>query len=116
MTLQNNKLIIESEFVDSIPSKPNLKEESLQKTEIIIRRVVQSKIGSMNLPIPSEMKNAVIDLIVKMQLLHMKGDEKMDTEMRQMIEKLRVLVGDPDADFSSFELDFPPADNFLEIL
>jgi hypothetical protein len=45
----------------------------------------------------------------------MKGDEKMDTEMRQMIEKLRVLVGDPDADFSSFELDFPPADNFLEI-
>ena len=115
MTLQNNKLIIESEFVDSIPSKPNLKEESLQKTEIIIRRVVQSKIGSMNLPIPSEMKNAVIDLIVKMQLLHMKGDEKMDTEMRQMIEKLRVLVGDPDADFSSFELDFPPADNFLEI-
>ena len=33
----------------------------------------------------------------------------------EIIEQLSDLVGDPDADFSSFSLDFPPADNFLEI-
>jgi hypothetical protein len=45
----------------------------------------------------------------------MKGDEKIDNEMLQLIQRVNNLVGDPDADFSSFELDFPPADNFLEI-
>ena len=69
----------------------------------------------MDLPIPSEMKKAVIDLIVKMQLLHMKGDEKLDNEMLQMIVVLRELVGDTDADSTTFELDFPPDDNSLEI-
>ena len=115
MTLQNNKLNIESFFVDSIPGKPHLQEEYRIKTEKIARRVAQSKIESMSLPIPSQMKSAVIDLIVKMQILHMKGDEKMDAEMLKMIEQLSDLVGDPNADFSSFSLDFPPADNFLEI-
>ena len=115
MTLQNNTLNIETEFVDSIANNPNLMEVYRNKTEIIIRRVAQSKMKSLNLPIPEKMKNAVIDLIVKMQMLHMKGDEKMDKEMLQMIEQLKDIVGDPDADFSTFELDFPPADNFLEI-
>lgn len=115
MTLQNNVLKIETVFVDSIPGNPNLKEEYRQKTEQIARRAAQSKINSMALPIPADMKNAVIDLLVKMQLLHMKGDEKMDDEMLELIKRVNKLVGDPDADFSSFELDFPPADNFLEI-
>ena len=50
-----------------------------------------------------------------MQLLHMKGDEKLDNEMLQMIVVLRELVGDTDADSTTFELDFPPDDNSLEI-
>lgn len=115
MTLQNNVLKIETEFVDSIPGNPNLKEGYRQKAEQIGRRAAQSKINSMALPIPADMKDAVIDLLVKMQLLHMKGDEKMDDEMLELIKRVNKLVGDPDADFSSFELDFPPADNFLEI-
>ena len=70
----------------------------------------------MALPIPSEMKDAVIDLLVKMQLLHMQGDEKLDDEMLQLIKRVNKLIGDPEADFSSFELDFPPTDNSLEII
>ena len=69
----------------------------------------------MSLPIPSELKDTLIDLMVKMQILHMKGDEKMDVEMEQMIEQLKELLGDPSADIDSFKLDFPPADNFVEI-
>ena len=115
ITLQNNLLNIETKFVESIPDKPNLKEEYRQKTEQIAKRAAQAKINSMALPIPADMKDAMIDLLVKMQLLHMKGDEKIDDEMLELIKRVNVLVGDPDADFSSFELDFPPADNFLEI-
>ncbi len=116
MTLQDNVLNIETKFVESIPGKPNLKEAYRQKTELIAHRAAQSKINSMSLPIPSEMKDAVVDLLVKMQLLHMKGDEKIDDEMLQLIKSINKLIGDPNADFSSFELDFPPADNFLEIV
>ena len=115
MTLENNKLNIESYFIDSIPGNPNLQEEYRIKSENIGRRIAQSKINSMSLPIPSELKDTLIDLMVKMQILHMKGDEKMDAEMEQMIEQLKELLGDPDADIDSFKLDFPPADNFVEI-
>lgn len=116
MTLQNNVLSIETRFVEAIPGKSNLKEDYRLKIEQIARRAAQTKINSMSLPIPADMKDAVVDLLVKMQLLHMKGDEKVDDEMLQLIERVNKLEGDPDADFSSFELDFPPADNFLEII
>lgn len=115
MTLDNNALKIETEFIQSIPNKPNLKEEYLLKTEKIATRLAQAKIRSMALPIPAEMNDVVVKLIVKMQLLHMKGDEEVDEEMLQMIEQLNRFIGDSNADFSSFQLDFPPADNFLEI-
>ena len=115
MTLQNNKLTIETEFVKSIATNPNLLEDYCLKAEKSIYRVAQSKMKTLNLPIPDEMKGAVIDLIVKMQLLHMKGDEKMDKDMLQMIEQLKEFLDAPDADFSTFELDFAPDDNFLKI-
>ena len=116
MTLQNNVLNIETKFIESLPNKPKLHEEYREKTEQIAHRAAQSKINSMSLPIPSDMKEAVIELLVKMQLLHMKGDEKVDDEMLQLIKRVNKLVGSPDSDFSSFELDFPPSDNFLEIV
>lgn len=116
MTLQNKVLSIESKFVETIPGKPNLKGEYRQKTEEIARRSAQAKINSMSLLIPLDMKSAVIDLLVKMQILHMGGDEKVDDEMLQLIKRINKLVGDPNADFSSFDLDFPPADNTLEIV
>lgn len=116
MTLQNKVLSIESKFVETIPGKPNLKGEYRQKTEEIARRSAQAKINSMSLLIPLDMKSAVIDLLVKMQILHMGGDEKVDDEMLQLIKRVNKLVGDPNADFSSFDLDFPPADNTIEIV
>lgn len=116
MTLQNKVLSIESKFVETIPGKPNLKGEYRQKTEEIARRSAQAKINSMSLLIPLDMKSAVIDLLVKMQILHMGGDEKVDDEMLQLIKRINKLVGDPNTDFSSFDLDFPPADNTIEIV
>ena len=85
MTLQNKKLTIESVFIESIPGNPNLQEEYRIKTEQIANRIAHSKIESMSLPIPEEIKNTLIDFMVKMQILHMKGDEVMDAEMLQMI-------------------------------
>lgn len=115
MTLENNKLNIESYFIDSILNNRNLQKEYRNKSEKIGRRIAQSKINAMDLPIPTDLKNTLTELLVKMQILHMKGDEKVDNEMKQMIEQLNELLGGTEADINSFELDFPPADNFVEI-
>ena len=115
MTLQNNKLNIESYFIDTIPGKSNLQEEYRLKSEEIGRRIAQSKINAMELPMPNNLKDILIELMVKMQILHMKGDEKMDAEMYEMIKQLSEIIGDSNADIDSFKLDFPPADNFVEI-
>ena len=115
MTYENNKLNIESYFIESIPSKPNLQDEYRLKSEKIGRRIAQSKINSMSLPIPTDLKDTLIELMVKMQILHMKGDEKMDDEMKLMIEQLKELLGDSGTEIETFKLDFPPGDNFVEI-
>ena len=115
ITLEKNKLNVESYFIDSIPGKPNLQEEYRKKSEKIGRRIAQSRINSMDLPMPNNLKDILTDLIVKMQVLHMKGDEKVDNEMQQMIEKLGDVLGNSNANTDSFKLDFPPADNFVEI-
>lgn len=115
MKLENNKLHIESYFIDSIPSNTNLQEEYRIKTKKIAKHVAKSKIESLSLPLATDMKDTLVKLLVKMQMLHMKGDEKIDPEMLQMIQQLNKLIGDAEADFSTFELDFPPADNFLTI-
>lgn len=116
MTLSDNVLKIETKLVESILGKPCIQKKYLQKTEELTRRIAQSKINSLALPIPLNMEEALVDLLVKMQLLHLKGDEKIDNEMLQLIKHINELIGDPDADFSSFELDFHPADNSLEIV
>ncbi len=116
ITLDKNKLNIKTKFIESIPGKPKLNEEYLLKTEEIVRRVAQTKINSMPVPVPDDTKDAMVDMLVKMQLLHMKGDEKMDAEMLELIKRVNKLMGNPNEDFSTFELDFPPADNFLEIV
>ena len=115
MTLQNNKLNIESYFIDTIPGKSNLQEEYRLKSEEIGRRIAQSKINAMDLSMPNNLKDILVELMVKMQILHMKGDEELDAEMYEMIKQLSEIIGDPNADIDSFKLDFPPADNFVEI-
>lgn len=115
ITLKENKLNVESYFINSIPGKPNLQEEYRNKSEKIGQRIAQSKINAMALPIPDNLKKILIDLMVKMQIVHMKGDEKMDNEMQQMIEQLGDILDNSSANADMFELDFPPADNFVEI-
>lgn len=113
--LSNKTITLKTKFIDSIPKKENLQEEYKAKTAKLIRHVANSKLNSLSLPIPPGMRTTILDLLVEMQLQHMKGDEKINKEMRQIINQLNELLGNQDSDFSSFELDFPPADNFLEI-
>jgi predicted MPP superfamily phosphohydrolase len=114
MNLHDNKLYIDTRFVTSTPRNPNLEEKYRQKLETITRNVAQNRLRRLGIPMPDEMRNALVDIIVKLNMLHVRGDEKLDEEMIQAVHKFSELLGG-DADANEFIFDFPPEDNQLVI-
>lgn len=111
MNLKNDSLQISTRFVESVPSKPNLAEEYKLKLEQRTRAVANAKLNSFGFGIIEENKEALVDLIVKMNLDHVRGDEVVDAEMVRFIERFGYILGDDGFDFEHFKLDYPPADN-----
>lgn len=114
MELKEGQLSIDSRFVTSIPSNPNLKTDYRERMKTIARRVARSRIEGMGLPMPGETLDALVDLIARMSVMHARGDEKPDEAMRKAIENFATLLGG-EADMDSFAFDFPPEDNRLVI-
>jgi predicted MPP superfamily phosphohydrolase len=114
MNLHDNKLHIDTRFVTSIPRNPDLETEYRQKLETITRNVAQNRLRGLGIPMPGEMRNTLIDIVVKLNMLHVRGDEEPDEDMIQAIRKLSELLGD-DADMNEFVFDFLPENNRLVI-
>lgn len=115
MQLSGNKLSIDTRFVTSITENPNLVNEARLQLENITRRVAQSRLKGLGIPFPPETGDALTGLIVKMNLMHVRGDEKPDEEMKEAIRNFSDLLGSESAE-QDFQLDFPPTDNKLEIV
>ena len=114
MELKEERLSIDSRFVASIPSNPDLKAEYRERMKTIAQGVARGRIEGMGLPMPEETLDALVDLIAGMSVMHARGDEKPDEEMREAIGLFAALLGG-EADMDSFTFDFPPEDNRLVI-
>lgn len=114
MELKEERLSIDSRFVASIPSNPDLKAEYRERMKTIAQGVARGRIEGMGLPMPGETMDALVDLIAGMSVMHARGDEKPDEEMREAIGLFAALLGG-EADMDSFTFDFPPEDNRLVI-
>jgi hypothetical protein len=55
------------------------------------------------------------DVLSKVFVLHLFGDEQLDDDLRSAITNLSDVMGDP-VDLNDIELDFYPADNNIEIV
>ncbi len=115
MVLKKGNLHISTAFVQSIPGKPFFADEYRQKLEKQINAVAGNRLSSLGLPLPEDARSALVQMIVKMNLLHVQGDEVLDDDLRQRIENFGALMDDPDIDLKNFQLDFPPADNTLDL-
>lgn len=111
MELRNDSLNISTRFVESIPLKPNLAEEYRIKLEKRTRAIANAKISGLGFGIIEKNIEALVNVIVKMNLDHVRGDETLDAEMIQFIERFGYIMGDDGFDFEHFKLDYPPADN-----
>lgn len=114
MELFASSLSIDTRFVTSIAENPDLANEARLQLENITRRVAQNRLNGLGIAFPAETANALVELIVKMNLMHVRGDETPDDEMKKAIRNFAELLGSDDAE-QDFQMDFPPADNQLVI-
>ncbi len=115
MTFDGKRLSIETRFVTSVSGMPDLQEQYQAKMEDFAREVLPAKLRRMGLSLPDDTRDALVDLLVCILVLHVYGDEETDDALRQSINNFAAVLGNEDFDAESFQLDFPPADNRLII-
>ena len=114
MKLSDKVLSIDTHFIDSLSGNSNFVAQSRARLETISRRVAKNRINGLGIPFPPETMDALVEMLVQMNLMHVRGDETPDEEMNNAIKNLSDLLGSEETE-SDFPLDFPPADNKLEI-
>ncbi len=114
MKLNNSKLFIDTRFITSIQSNQNLDKEYQEKLKSITRKVAESRLSSLGMPIPLELNSIITDLVVKLNMAHVRGDEKPDLELMLAIQAFASFLGN-EVSVADYSFDFPPQDNKLEI-
>jgi Predicted phosphohydrolases len=114
MKLSAGYLSVDTRFVTSVPGNPDLEKEYRQKLETITRRVARNRLSGLEMPLPEETMEALTYVIVTLNMLHVRGDEKPDMETERAIRIFASLLGD-EADMNAFTFDFPPEDNTVVI-
>lgn len=116
MTWDGNVLDIHTFNVRSIPGKINLAEQdSVAKLHFSIESA-KAKLKSKFSEMPDSTLDAMAQLIGKIFIMHVRGDEKMDEDLRSKIARFSSLMGGgAEMDLSDLQLDFPPADNDVTI-
>lgn len=113
--IDGNTLKIDSHFIQSVEGVPNLQEKYQEKMEKYAKASAEAQLSRLKIPLAEETRRALADLLSQINILHVAGDEKVDAETTEAIQKLAESVGDENFDAKSFQLDFPPADNHLTL-
>lgn len=116
LKLNEDVLSISTYNISQTPSAPNLLQDYQKKYEVFSRRAIRSKINNIGIPFTQDVGDALVELLVNMSLLHAAGDEVLNTKTKQFINVLGDVLGDDSFDSSTFNIDFPPADNNLQII
>jgi hypothetical protein len=114
MNLTDSTLSIDTRFVTSTPTNVNLESEYRDKLEALTNKVADNRLNNLGVPIPPNIKDILREMIVKLYLAHVKGDEVADNELLEMIESFASLLGNEVQD-EDYTFDFPPEDNKLII-
>ncbi len=110
MQLQGKKLSVDTRFVTSIPGNPDLEGESRGRLEALTRRAAKHRLNLSGLPVPEEVSKSLIEMIVQLNLMHVRGDEADNPRLQKSITLFEAMMG-TEAETGSFTFDFPPADN-----
>lgn len=116
LRLNGKKLDIDTKFVESVSALPNLQEVYRDKLEDFALKSIGPKLGRIGIPLSNDTREALTRLLAHISVLHARGDENPDAKTVKALQNMATALGGETFDTDSFELDFPPADNKLEII
>ncbi|MDH6308440.1 3',5'-cyclic AMP phosphodiesterase CpdA [Dysgonomonas sp. PFB1-18] len=112
--LYADRIDIRTENVTAVPGNPNLASEDKDRMQSLARQLALQKIKNLGYDFSQDVKEQFADVLSQIFVLHAFGDEKPDDQLKASVEKLSKLMESP-MDLDDMQLDFPPADNNIEI-
>src|SRR5690554_1069412 len=89
MKLSDTDLTIETRFVTDVPGNPDLDKVYRRRLETITRNVASSRLQNMGMPFSEVMTEVLTDLIVKLNIAQVSGDEKPDPRSEEHTSELQ---------------------------
>lgn len=114
--LNKKGLKISTKNITSTDRSPQLAMQNKILMQERARQIAHAKIQERNMQFPAKTLSLITDIIAKVFVMHLEGDEKIDEELRKSIMELSNELESP-IDISDKELEFDlfPADNNVYI-
>lgn len=114
--LDGKGIKISTKNVTSIPSNPNLALENKNTMYERGRGIAIDKIRSMGMQLPDNTLSLMADMVGKIFVMHLAGDEVVDDELKKTMKQLaKEFDSSVPVPVDNIELDFYPADNNVVI-
>ncbi|MBD8389457.1 metallophosphoesterase [Dysgonomonas sp. BGC7] len=107
-------MTIKTENVISVPSNPNMAVEDKHRIQALSQRMAKNKLQGLGYDMPADILDQMADVMSRIFVLHLFGDEVADERLKTSIGKLAKIMDSP-IDIEEIQLDFEPADNNVQI-
>ena len=109
-------MTISTKNVTAIPNNPNLAEENKAIMQERGRYIAKNKLKSMGMQLPDSTLSLMTDMIGRIFVMHLAGDEIVDEELKKTMKQLaKDLDSSVPVPVNNIVLDFYPADNNVKI-
>lgn len=113
--LSRDGMKISTRNIISTPDTPNLAKNSKEAMEKTAKQLAIGKLKSKGMVFPAETTQLISDIIAKIFVKHLEGDEAVDEELEQLLQQLAKQLDSPFDITQLSKLDFEPADNNVEL-
>lgn len=114
--LSKDGMKVEAKNITGIPQNPNLAEEGKQSLQLLAEKQAVQKLKRLGYDLPQNVIERMASVLGQIFIIHVYGDEKMTDSLKKSLSNLSILMDeDMPIDYSEMELDFPPADNNVEL-
>ena len=114
--LDRKGMTISTKNVTAIPNNTNLAEDNKVMMQERGRYIAMNKLKSMGMKLPDSTLSLMTDMIGRIFVMHLAGDEIVDEELKKTMKQLsQELDSSVPVPIDNIELDFYPADNNVKI-
>lgn len=113
--LYPEKMDVRTKNITAVPDNSNLAEEDKLRMKALSEGMALQKLKKTGLEVTGEVLKQYSNILGQIFLLHLYGDEQADDELILSMKKLSETMETP-LEMDELELDFPPADNNVEII